>query len=342
MVAVALLSLVLSACAREGSDPGTPTPTVSPSGSAGTTATPRPAFTPTPTVTSVPTATPTATPTAPAAEGWDAFEASLRSTVDAYGIPGRYAVAVTDLQTGYTVSANGDQPQLTGCIVNFFVLLSALLDVRDGLYGAEIVDDLIAATIWSSNAQTAFTLYEITGLGSVQAGVEKVQTVIEGLGLEATTLDHPPAFGGAEDLTYEVDAEDGDGALLEGTGDGNNWTTALDANAALRALYEGKAIEEPWRSQLLEQMTQVKDGLNYLVAWVPYGTVSHKNGFFPNTDTTWVDNDFGIVQVERDGKQWAYAISFFSDSVPYKYGDIPLGQALSSLAFEYFEATYGP
>lgn len=342
---VAVIVVALGGCAQPGSGPGTPTPTVSPTARNGgtlapasATATPRTA-TPTPTMTATPTATPTPPPPPP---GWAGLEEELQATIDGYGVPGRYSVAVTDLQTGHTVAANGDQMQLTGCVVNFFVLLSALLDVRDGLYGPEVVDDLIAATIWSSNAQTAFTLYGITGLGSVEAGVEKVQRLITRLGLESTVLDHPPAFGGAEELTYLTGTETGEGSRVERAGDGNNWTTALDANKALVALYEGDAIEEPWRSQLLDQMTQVKDGLNYLVAWVPYGTVSHKNGFFPNTDTTWVDNDFGIVQVERDGRRWAYAISFFSDSVPYKYGDIPLGQALSSLAFAYFEATYGP
>ncbi len=266
----------------------------------------------------------------------------MQEAVDSYGVPGRYAVAVTDLQTGLTASANGDQAQLAGCVVNFFVLLSAMLDVRDGLYGADVVDDLIAATLWSSNAQTAFELYGITGLGDVQAGVDKAQAVIKRLGLQSTIIDHPPAFGGAEDLTYVVESGDGETPKVEETGDGNNWITALDANAALVALYEGSAIEEPFRTQLLEQMTEVKAGLNYLVAWVPYGTVSHKNGFFPNMDETWVDNDFGIVQVERGGERWAYVISFFSDSVPYKYGDIPLGQSLSLLAFDFFEKTYGP
>jgi hypothetical protein len=120
----------------------------------------------------------------------------------------------------------------------------------------------------------------------------------------------------------------------------DNWITARDANAALAALYRGEILSDPRRVDLLERMTNVKDGLNYLTAYGTGGTVSHKNGFFPIGDGTWVDNDVGIVRFERDGREYAYAISFLSDYVATKYGDIPLFQRLSRLAWDYFDAAY--
>jgi hypothetical protein len=53
-----------------------------------------------------------------------------------------------------------------------------------------------------------------------------------------------------------------------------------------------------------------------------------------------VDNDIGIVIFERNGVRYAYAISFFTQNVPSKYADIPLGQAVSRLVWQYFQAKY--
>ena len=123
--------------------------------------------------------------------------------------------------------------------------------------------------------------------------------------------------------------------------DSNNWTTALDMNRALVALYDGSLLGEAATEDLLERLTHVKSGLNYLVAAVPGDArVSHKNGFFPNTDGTWVDNDIGIVRVERGGVSYSYAISFLSDTVGEKYADVALGQQLSRLAYDYFASVY--
>ena len=89
-------------------------------------------------------------------------------------------------------------------------------------------------------------------------------------------------------------------------------------------------------------MTGVKPGLQYLVAHVPGpAVVSHKNGFFPSS-IGYIDNDAGIVQVTAgDGTTYAYAVTFLSEAVPWKYGDLALGWELMELAWEYFALTYG-
>jgi hypothetical protein len=246
----------------------------------------------------------------------------MAGAIAAYGVPGRYAIAVTDLQAGHTIGVNAGRSHYSGCVMNLFVILSVYRDLEAGLYAPELVDHLVAETLWSSNASTALLLYGITGGGDTVAGVAKVGALLRELGLEEMLIDHPPAFG-----QYSLGI------------DPDNWLTAEAMNRALAALYHGTALSEPWRGRLLEAMTKVKPGLNYLTAYGAGGVVSHKNGFFPY-ERGFVDNDAGIVRFERGGTEYAYAITFLSEDVPWKYGDIALGQQLSKMAWAYFDAAY--
>ncbi len=251
-----------------------------------------------------------------------ALEREMAAAIAAAPIEGRYAAAVTDLQTGETVGVNEERLQLTACVANLFVLMLTMRDVQEGA-PMDDVSDLMDTTIWGSDAFAARLLYEIAGDDDSLEGVRRVGELVDELGLDQTTIDHPPNYA------------------WESTGvSDDNWTTALDMNRALWALYHGEILEEPYRSDLLERLTNVKPGLNYLLAYGTDGLVSHKNGFFEINDGTWVDNDVAIVRFDRGGEEYAYAISFFSDFVEEKYGDIPVGQEISQLAWVYFDAKY--
>jgi len=296
------------------------------SATAGASATAPPALaTPSPTA---PAASPTATPVPevpifdPAFE-LSVLEESLNTLADAYASPGEFAFAVTDMQTGESVGVNLDRPQLTGCTVNYFVLLQSTIDVQDGRIEESAVGDLIAATIRTSNPVTARELYRLAGDGDVITGLERVAALIEGLAGDGAVFDHPPLY-----------AHDSLGV------DRNNYITAAAMNEALRASYADGILDDEWRDYLLEKMTGVKDGLNYLLAVGPEVPVSHKNGFFPTDSGKWVDNDIGIVRFEQDGEQRAYAVSFFSQHVPTKYGDVLLGQQLSKATWDFFQQRY--
>ena len=245
---------------------------------------------------------------------------SLRAEIAASGISA--AVAITDLQTGESIDVNGDEPRLPGCTINFFVLLSVVMDLQEGLYGEDEVGDLIARTVWSSNPVTARDLLRKTGMGDLGTGLAKVEQLLELLGLSVSTYDHPPAYPEES---------------LQGTG---NVLTAGEMNHALVALYQARIVEPAWRDYLLNKMTGVKPGLQYLIpAGVGDGVVSHKNGFFADP-SGWVDNDAGVVMFDRSGNRYAYAISFFTENVPSKYADIPLGQTVSRLVWQYFSSRY--
>ena len=252
-----------------------------------------------------------------------AFGEELADAVAPYDGSTRYAIAVTDLQTGYTVGANQGRQQLSGCVMNIFVILQALLDVEDGRYPLSTVDTLIRATTWSSNATTARELYRIAGDGDTTEGVRRVAALHDALGLDEVVLDHPPAYT-SDSLGIDL----------------NNWLTAEAVNSVLARVWRGEILSEESRAYLLEVMADVKPGLNYLTAYVPGpATVSHKNGFFWS-DVGYIDNDAGIVQVSGPGGDYAYIVTFLAEGTPYKYADLPLGQQLMRMAWDYFAETY--
>lgn len=263
--------------------------------------------------------TPPATAVAPSMA---TLQAELRRLIETTKVAGEYAVAVTDLQTGETISVNGDRPQLAACSVNLLMLTQAMLDLQSGRVREEQVGTLMARTIYASNAVTAHSLYGVLGNGDVLRGLRRVTTLINRLGMEDTVLDHPPGFS-RESLGL----------------DRNNWMTALDMNRALQAIWEGPILETRWRDDFLERLELVKPGLNYLTAIVP-AEVSHKNGFFQASDRTYVDNDAAIVRFTHEGKEYAYAISIFSQWVPKKYADIPLSQSIVNTTWLFFQARY--
>jgi len=235
------------------------------------------------------------------------------------------AVSVTDLQTGQTIDVKGDQPRLPGCTMNFFVLFSVVIDLQNGLYSESEVGQLISDTIWGSNAVTAHTLLIKTGGGNVFQGTSKVNELLSSLGLQSgpspAFFDHPPGYPN------------------ESCCGKDNTITANQANQALSQLW-GEFLSPQWRDYFLEKLTGVKGGLNHLIpAGVGQAIVSHKNGFFPYSGG-WVDNDIGIVVFERNGKQYAYAISIYMEAIPTKYADIPTGQKISRLVWEYFSNKY--
>jgi hypothetical protein len=250
------------------------------------------------------------------------LQSNMAWVIQNYWVPGQYSVAVTDLQTGETVSVNGDQPQLSGCVINLFALFEVARDLWFARYSQADVEALVAETIWSSNAHTARELYGRIGGGNVVEGVRDVNRLIHDvLHLDGVVLDHPPAYGDSIGISPD------------------NWVTASAMNRALSALWHSEFLDPSWRDFLLYHMTNVKPGLQYLTAAVPEGLVSHKNGFMP-TYYGYVDNDVGIVRLNRGGVEYAYAISFFSQGVAEEYADIPLAQQLGQLAYQVMANRY--
>ncbi len=232
------------------------------------------------------------------------------------------AVAVTDLQTGESIDVRGDVPRYAGCTLNWFVLLSNVIDVQNGLTPESDVGDLISRTIYGSNPFTAHDLLIRTG-GDVLGGTLKVDDLLDRLALKDTFFDHPPGYDEEFSLRGQL-----------------NSITANDIVRALSIFYHGGIVNLQWRDYLLQKMTGVKPGLQYLIpAGVGDGVVSHKNGFswMPGG---YIDNDIGIVQFDSSAGTRAYVISFFTQDVPVEYQDIPLGQSVSRMVWQFFSSRY--
>ncbi len=246
----------------------------------------------------------------------------LAAIVAAAQTPGRFGVAVTDLQTMQTVGVDMDRQQLAGCVMNLFAIIATLQAVESGELRLEDVDATIRQTIWASDAAAARQLYRAIGGGDAVAGVARVNALLGELGMTSSQIDHPPAF---------VNESIGIGA--------DNLVTARDVNHGLAQVYAGAVLGPELTAYLLEAMTHVKPGLNYLTAVVNGpALVSHKNGFLWATEG-FVDNDTAITRFGPN-LEHAYAITFLSEAVPVKYADIPTGQAVVRETWEYFGQAY--
>jgi hypothetical protein len=243
-------------------------------------------------------------------------------------VGGDFAVAVTDLQTGETVHVNGDSLRIPGCTMNFFVLALVAQDLQAGLYPETDVGRFIAQTVWASDPGTAHYLLRKSGAGDSYAGLLKVNhLILDRLGLTTAVYNHPPAND-----TFTLPP----GSWSENT------ISPLDFNRALTQLYRGELLNPEWTAYLIDKMSRVKPGLNHLIpAGIsdPTAITSHKNGYIDYVPY-YVDNDIGIVTFQRGEKKYAYALTFWSQDNPWVLSDAPLGQAVSRLVWEHFNATY--
>jgi hypothetical protein len=234
------------------------------------------------------------------------------------------AVAITDLQTGETVDVNGHDVRLPGCTINLFALFATVQTLQAGRYAEPVAGDLIGQTINRSDPITARRLMkDWVGEGNLYLGMTRTQDMMRSLGMNDTLLDHPPAF------PHE--------SMFGGI---NNRITARDANRGLEALWNGQVVSDGWRDYMLQKMTLVKPGLQYIIGSSGGGAVrSHKNGFL--WEQGWADNDIGIVWFNRGGQRYGYAISFYSQNLRGKYDAIPIAQTVAAQAYAWFVGRYG-
>jgi len=306
---------------------------------------PEPTSTATITLTATPTSTPSPSPTPTAtpvpdplvvdgvSPGLVGLQERLAGEVASFQqrVGGNFAVAVTDLQTGESIHVNGnDALRIPGCTLNFFVLLSVVRDLQAGYYPEHQVGSFIAQTVWASDPGTAHWLLNKTGNGNGVVGLAKLKAQFDELGLKTAVYDHPPAGGDAVSLTPERWQD--------------NHISPLDFNRALTMLYRGQVLNPEWTAYLIDKMTRVKPGLNHLIptgVTDPNARVAHKNGYIDYVPY-YVDNDIGIVMFNRNGRQYAYVLTFWSQDNPWVLSDAPLGQTVSRLVWDHFNATYTP
>ncbi len=231
-------------------------------------------------------------------------------------------IAVTDIQTGQTISVNGNVFHRTGCTINLFALLAAVGEFEAGRADPSRFVRSIRVGIGGSYPPEVRRFLERI-FGSHRAGVDRAQEMMRSWGMVASEFHQVPYYA---------------------TGTAVNRLTALEVNLALTKLYRGEMFSPEWTAYTLARLREVNWGLNYMLPGrLPRSAVvAHKIGFYADWDG-WVNNDAGVVTFTgSDGQQKAYVISYLSQKARTEYTGYSFGARLSGIAWDYFEATYEP
>lgn len=251
-----------------------------------------------------------------------ALRQQAEDLVNAYG--GWNAVTITDLQTGQSLSINGDRAQPAACTIKIFILMAIAEDIAAGKYTAESVASLVYSAMGPSATPPARELIRIAGDGDIGAGINRIHDIMTRLGMTASIMRHPPGYHWE---VYDL-------------GDGENLLTTDELNVALGKIYRRQALGSSATDYLLWSMTLATPFLDGSLGGPlpPEATLYHKIGLIGPDYNTW--NDAGIVTFERDGRRYAYAISLLSSYTGSYHEGYLLGYQLSRVAWMAFSSHY--
>jgi Beta-lactamase enzyme family len=290
------------------------------------------------------------------AEGLEDLQVRLQEAIEASGFD--VTMAVTDLQTGETAAVRGEEPRLSGCTINVLVLIQATLDMQAGLLQKEDVDFALRQTILWSDPHYSRQIVSKIGGGDILAGVVRVQELASSLGLQTALFDHPPAYDMySTSLPAPPPPDPQETAILaaEAPMEGEilpplppdlvvpaNVISPSDMNRLLGALWRNEILSPEWTSYLLERMTRVSSGLQFILGtFGGSGTVvSHKNGYTWSPESRHTDGDVGLVRFTVGDTEYAYAVSYYASQLDDELGDIGIAQRLMRITRDYFNQKY--
>ncbi|CAN5666303.1 hypothetical protein BH23CHL2_BH23CHL2_28600 [soil metagenome] len=222
---------------------------------------------------------------------------------------GNNAVTVLDIQTGESISINGDRRQLAACTIKIPIMIAVARDISAGKYTAADVEHLVIPAMGPSLTWHARELLRITGDGDVGAGVRRANAIMQSLRVENSILTHSPGYWGEEH---------GYGASH---GEFENWLTTDDLSRMLAGIWNGDGLTPTERNYVLWSLTLATPFLDAAFrAPLPAGTAAfHKIGVLYQPENVW--NDAGIVVLERHGQEYAYVVAFMSGQNPSTYMD---------------------
>jgi hypothetical protein len=231
-------------------------------------------------------------------------------------------IAVTDMQTGETVSVGGNAPHRTGCVINMFALLAAVDRFQDGAANPASVSYSVTKGIGGSFPPEVKNFLGVV-FGDYRAGESHARSLMAGWGMQTFQFDHVPYYGTEP---YRP-----------------NILTALETNDILARLWWGELFSPQWTDYTIGVLRNTFSYIDYILPkYLPANaTVGHKIGYHWDYDG-WVNNDVGIVSfVGADGQQKAYAISYFSQYAPSEVAGHSFGARLSLVVWNFMAARYG-
>ena len=105
---------------------------------------------------------------------------------------GDYAVSVTDLQSGQSISVNGEVEQPAASTIKIFVAIAIAQQIDAGTIDQSDVDERMRLMMGESDNESSYELIDLLGDGDIVAGTAYINTVAQGLGTTGTILDSPP------------------------------------------------------------------------------------------------------------------------------------------------------
>lgn len=249
----------------------------------------------------------------------------LQNEIDSYAAQAGgidVGIAVTDLQTGETISVNGNSLHKTGCVINLFALMAAVDRFEDGAASPSAVSWSVQKGIGGSFPPEVKNFLGVI-FGDFHAGEAHARTLMDDWGLETAQFDHVPYYGTEP---YQP-----------------NILTALETNDVLARLWYGELFDPAWTDYTIGVLRNSFSYVDYILPkYLPWNaTVGHKIGYHWDFDG-WVNNDVGIVSFTGDdGQQKAYAISYFSQYAPTEYHGYSFGARLSLIVWNFMAPRYG-
>jgi hypothetical protein len=231
-------------------------------------------------------------------------------------------LAVTDLQTGETISINGNVLHKTGCVINMFGLFAAVDEFQSGNASPSGLEYSIKKGIGGSYPPEVKNFLQAI-YGYYPDGVAHARELMSGWGMKLAWYDHIPYYGGDNPPA--------------------NILTPLESTGILTRLWNDQLFNEQWTDYTISVLRDSYAYADYILPkYLPwYVTVGHKIGYYWDYDG-WVNNDVGIVSwAGPDGSTKAYAISYFSQNAPSEAAGYTFGQRLSLDTYNFMVNRYG-
>lgn len=246
----------------------------------------------------------------------------LRNQIEqiSHAAQGRVGVTATVLETGETVTLNGDQQFPMQSVYKFPIGMAALaqvdqgklsLDQRVRVEASDFVSDPQHSPIRDEYPQgVELSLAELLEYTIVESDGTACDVLLELVGGPEVVTQYLRNLGVNDIIVANTEKEIGQDEAVQY----RNYATPDAAVALLHALHEGQGLSESNQALLLRLMTETPTGPQRIKGLLPDGTVvAHKTGTSGTVDgVTAATNDVGIVTLPN-GQHLAIAV-FVSDS----------------------------
>src|SRR4028118_849502 len=230
---------------------------------------------------------------------------------------GRVGVTATVLETGKTVSLNGDQQFPMQSVYKFPIAMAVLAQVDQGKLKldqqvrVETNDIVQGSRILDEKSQgMEFSLAELLKYMVSESDNTASDVLLRQVGEPRIVMEYLRGLGVNNIVVANTQKELGQDTAVQY----RNYATPDAAVVLLRAFHEGKGLSKSSQAVLLQLMTETTTGSKRIKGLLPDGTVvAHKTGTSSTVNgVTAATNDVGLVTLPN-GRHMAISV-FVSDS----------------------------